>query len=330
MIPLAEIRAAAERIAGRVHRTPLLGSRTLGDRAGVELRLKCECLQKTGAFKARGALNKILSLGEAERRRGIITVSAGNHAGAVAWAAKQVGAQCTVVMPVDAPRSKTEAVRGYGAEIVPHADRTTLFDKLRQEEARRGSVFVHPFDDPVVLAGAGTAGLEIVQDWPEVDAVVVPVGGGGLIGGVASAVKQLRPDAKVFAVELEDGPGLAPAPAGGKPVPAPRPATLADGLSAPFVGALPLAIAREAVDDIAFLTEAEMIEAMRLLLSRAKLLVEASGAAAVAALLAGKIAVPAGARVVAILSGGNVDLDRLCGALFAGRSAGDRAREPAP
>jgi threonine dehydratase len=315
MIPLAEIRAAAERIAGRVHRTPLLASRTLGERAGVELRLKCECFQKSGAFKARGALNKVLCLGEAERRHGIITVSAGNHAGAVAWAAKQVGAHCVVVMPVDAPRSKLDAVRGYGAEIVLHDDRPTLFDRLREEEAKRGSVFVHPFDDPVVLAGAGTTGLEIVQDWPEVDAVVVPVGGGGLIGGVASAVKQLRPEAKVFAVELEDGPGLAPALAAGKPVAAPRQPTLADGLTAPFVGALPLAIAREAVDDIAFVTEGEIVEAMRLLLSRAKLLVEGAGATAVAALVAEKIPAPAGARVAAVVSGGNVDLDRLCGAL---------------
>src|SRR5690242_8328382 len=164
MIPLSEIRAAAERIARQVHRTPLLSAQSIGARAGVELRLKCECFQKTGSFKPRGALNKVLSLPAADRARGLCTVSAGNHAQAVAWAARHVAAPCVVVMPTAAPRSKLDAVRGYGAEIVLHDDRATLFDKLREVEAARGLTFVHPFDDPVVLAGAGTVGLEIVED----------------------------------------------------------------------------------------------------------------------------------------------------------------------
>ena len=312
MIPLSEIRAAAGRIAGRVHLTPLLSAATLGAMSGgVRLHLKCESFQKTGSFKPRGALNRILSLSDAERARGLVTVSAGNHAQAVAWAAREAGAAATVVMPTDAPRTKIEAVRGYGAEIVFHADRPTLFDKLAEVRDARGLTFIHPFDDPVVLAGAGTCGLEIVEQLPEVAGVVVPVGGGGLLGGVASAVKALRPAVRVVAVELAAGPGLAPALAAGKPVPAPRPAgTLADGLTPPFVGALPLAIAREAVDEVLAVTEEEIVGAMRLLASRAKLYAEGGGAAATAALLSGKALFPEGASVVAVVSGGNVDLER--------------------
>src|SRR5215468_962503 len=185
MIPLADIRGAAERLAGTLHRTPLMSASAIGERAGVALRLKCECFQKTGSFKPRGALNKVLSLSAAERARGLVTVSAGNHAQAVAWAARHVGAPCAVVMPTAAPRSKLDAVRGYGAEVVLHDDRATLFDKLREVERARGLTFVHPFDDPVVLAGAGTVGLELVED-AHPDLVIVPVGGGGLLGGVAS------------------------------------------------------------------------------------------------------------------------------------------------
>src|SRR5262249_60377757 len=165
MIPLSEIRAAAARIGPHVHRTPILTSRTLGERAGgVELHLKCESFEKTGSFKPRGALNKILSLNPEEKARGLVTVSAGNHAQAVAWAARIAGASATVVMPSDAPRSKMDAVRGYGAEVVEHDDRTTLFDKLNEVREARGLTFVHPFDDAVVLAGAGTTGREVVED----------------------------------------------------------------------------------------------------------------------------------------------------------------------
>lgn len=313
MIDLGAIRRAAERISGKVHRTPLLSAASIGERAGaIRLYLKCESLQKTGSFKPRGALNKILSLSPEERDRGLVTVSAGNHAQAVAWAARVAGAAATVVMPGDAPRSKIEAVKGYGGEIVFHDDRPTLFDRLNEVKTARGLTFVHPFDDPTVLAGAGTVGLEILEDLPEAAVVVVPVGGGGLLGGVASAVKQIRPAVRIVAVELEAGPGLGPALAAGKPVPVNRPHdTLADGLTPPFVGALPLEIARQAVDEVRTVTEEEIVEAMRLLLTRAKLFVEGSGAAATAALLAGKVRVSPGTAVVAIVSGGNIDLARL-------------------
>jgi threonine dehydratase len=239
-------------------------------------------------------------------------VSAGNHAQAVAWAARKAGVACAVVMPASAPRAKVEAVEGYGARIVPHGDNATLFDRLREVERETGFVFVHPFDDPVVLAGAGTAGLEILEDLPDVDAIVVPVGGGGLLGGIACAVKQSRPGVRVVAVELEAGPGLRPALDAGRPVPVTRPAgTLADGLIPPFVGQLPLEIARRFVDDVVAVSEEAIEEAMRLILSRAKLCAEGGGAAATAAILSGRVKFAPGARVVAILSGGNVDPQRL-------------------
>lgn len=315
-IPLESIRLAAARTGPHLLRTPVLSSRSLGDRAGVQLDLKCELFQKTGSFKPRGALNIVLALAADQRARGLVTVSAGNHAQAVAWAARVVGVPCTVVMPTDAPRSKLDAVRGYGATIIAHADRATLFDRLHEEQARTGATFVHPFDDPVGLAGAGTVGLEIVEQVPDVDCVLVPIGGGGLMAGVACAVKALRPQCRVVGVELAAGPGMTPALAAGKPVPVPRPITLADGLTPPFVGALPLEVAQQALDAIVLVTEEEIMEAMRALLVRAKLFVEGSGATATAALLAGKVDALAGARVVAIVSGGNVDPERVLG-LFA-------------
>jgi threonine dehydratase len=314
LIPLEDIRSAAKRVAPHLHRTPVFTSRSLGERASVRLVLKCENFQKTGSFKPRGALNIVLSMPEAMRQRGLITVSAGNHAQAVAWAARVAQIPCTVVMPTDAPRSKIEATRGYGATIVTHDDRATLFDRLHEEEARTGASFVHPFDDPVGLAGAGTAGLEIVEQVPDVECVVVPIGGGGLMAGVASAMKGLKPGCRIVGVELQAGPGMQPALAAGKPVPVPRPKTVADGLTPPFVGARPLEIAREAVDEIVLVSEVEILEAMRLLLVRGKLYVEGAGATATAAILAGKIRMPAGATVVSLVSGGNVDPERMVAA----------------
>ena len=324
MIPLDAIRAAADRLAPHLHRTPLLSSRTLGERAGVQLALKAECLQKTGSFKPRGALQIVLSLAADRRASGLITVSAGNHAQAVAWAARIVAAPCTVVMPAGAPRSKIEAVRGYGARIVLHEDRATLFDRLHEEEKRTGAFFVHPFDDPVGLAGAGTLGLELLADRPDTEAVVVPIGGGGLLAGVASAVKQIAPACRVVGVELEAGPGMKPALAAGKPVPVARPKTIADGLTPPFVGALPLAIAQSCVDEIVTVTEAEIVEAMRSLMVYAKLCVEGAGAAATAALLARKATLRSGARVVSIVSGGNVDPEQALQAMAATPPAAER------
>jgi threonine dehydratase len=229
-----------------------------------------------------------------------------------------VNAPCVVVMPVDAPRAKVDAVRGYAAEIVFHDNRDTLFVKLAEVRDARGLTFVHPFDDPVVLAGAGTAGLEIVEDLPDVDLVIVPVGGGGLLGGVTVAVKSLRPSARVVAVELLAGPGMAPAVAAGQPVPATRPTgTLADGMTPPFVGALPLQIVLAHGVELHTVTEDEIAAAMRALAGRAKLVAEGSGAAAAACLLSGRIAIRAGDTVAVLVSGGNIDPERLAGVLAA-------------
>ena len=314
-IPIEAIREAARRAGDRLHRTPVFSSRSLGERIGARLFLKCESFQKTGSFKPRGALNIVLSMPAERRARGLVTVSAGNHAGAVAWAARAAGVPCTVVMPVDAPRMKIDAVRGYGATIVAHPDRTTLFDRLREEEARTGAAFVHPFDDPIGLAGAGTVGLEIVEQVPDVDCVVVPIGGGGLMAGVASAVKALRPECRIVGVELEASRGMSTSLAAGKPGPIPVPKTLADGLTPPFVGAIPLEVARRSVDEIVPVTEAEIVEGMRALTLFAKLYVEGAGAAATGALLAGKVRVPSGATLVSLVSGGNVDPERALAAL---------------
>jgi threonine dehydratase len=316
MIALTEIRTAAGRLAGSVHRTPMLPARRIGEHAGVALSLKCELFQKTGSFKARGALSKVLSLAPAARSCGLCTVSAGNHGAAVAWAARQFGAPSVVVMLSNASSSKVELVRAYGGEVVFHDDRATIFDKLREIERERGMVFVHSSNDPAVLAGSGTIGLEILEDLPDVEVVVVPVGGGGLLGGVTSAIKHVAPRVRVVAVELAEGPALAPALAAGEPVPCPRPPnTLADGMTPPFVGALPLGIAKEAVDEVVGVTEREIVEAIGLLATRAKLCVEGSGAAATAAVVAKKLSMPAGARVVAIVSGGNIDLQQLLAAI---------------
>ncbi len=315
-VPLSAIQEAARRLQPHLHRTPVFTSRSLGERAGVSLHLKAESFQKTGSFKPRGALNIVLTLPEARRARGLITVSAGNHAQAVAWAARVVGAPCTVVMPADAPRAKADAVRGYGASIVAHADRATLFDRMHEEEAKSGAAFVHPFDDPVGLAGAGTVGLELIEQVPDLDAVVVAIGGGGLMAGVACAVKALRPQCRVIGVELAEGPGMKPALEAGQPVPVQRPSTLADGLTPPFVGALPLEAARRHVDELVMVEERDIADAMRALFERARLVVEGAGAAATAALLARRVRLPERSRVAAIVSGGNVDAERFA-ALYA-------------
>ena len=315
-VPLSAIQEAARRLQPHLHRTPVFTSRSLGERAGVSLHLKAESFQKTGSFKPRGALNIVLTLPEARRARGLITVSAGNHAQAVAWAARVVGAPCTVVMPADAPRAKADAVRGYGASIVAHADRATLFDRMHEEEAKTGAAFVHPFDDPVGLAGAGTVGLELIEQVPDLDAVVVAIGGGGLMAGVGCAVKALRPQCRVIGVELAEGPGMKPALEAGQPVPVQRPSTLADGLTPPFVGALPLEAARRHVDELVMVEERDIADAMRALFERARLVVEGAGAAATAALLARRVRLPERSRVAAIVSGGNVDAERFA-ALYA-------------
>ena len=307
MIPTSEqVNDARELLRHFLRPTRLVKAERLGRDTDTQIYLKLETELPTQSFKPRGALHKVLSLSPEERARGLVTVSAGNHAQALAWAARIAGAACTVVMPSGAPASKIDATRGYGAEIVLHDDRATLFDRLAEVRDSRGLSFVHPFDDADVIAGAGTTGLEILEDLPDADVIVVPIGGGGILSGIASAVRQVRPGARLVGVELEAGPGMAPALAAGKPVTVTRPwNTVADGMTPPFVGALTLEIVRETVDDVVGVSESAILEAMELLMTRAKLSVEGAGAAATAALLDGRVRVPPGAKVVALLSGGN-------------------------
>lgn len=310
-LPLSAVRAARRRVEGRVHRTPLLSASLLGRQADVRLHLKCENLQKTGSFKPRGVLNRVLQLSEAQRERGVVTVSAGNHAQALAWGARSAGADAVVVMPEDAPNAKVEASRGYGAEVVLHGTVFDAFDRARELARDEGYTFVHPFDEPEVAAGQGTVGLEILEDLPEAEAVVVPVGGGGLLGGIAAAVKQESPEVAVYGVEPAGADSMRRSLEAGEPVSLEEVDTIADGLGSPMAGELTYPLARSYVDAVALVSDAEIAAGVRETLTWTKLLTEPAGAAAVAALLADRVPVNPGARVAAVLSGGNVDLEQL-------------------
>jgi threonine dehydratase len=293
----ADVRAAAETIRGAVHRTPTLTSHSLGPGQ----HLKAELLQRTGSFKSRGALNKIRSLDTTERERGVIGVSAGNHAQALAWAAATEGVDALVVMWRSTSEAKIEATRGYGAAVDLEADSpAAAFERLHALREETGRVFVHPFDDPVVIAGAGTVGLEILEDVPGVDTIVVSCGGGGLVSGIAAVC--VPAGVRVVAVEPEHSNALALGLAAGVPVPV-TPDTIADGLTAPFTAKTPIALCSALDVDVVLVTEEEIREAFRFLYSRAKLAAEAAAAAAVAAVLSRKIQ---GGTVVSVVSGGNV------------------------
>jgi len=311
MITLNDIHSARQVIEGVLHRTPVFGSEALGHLIGARLLLKAECLQKTGSFKPRGVLNRLRALGDEEKARGLITISAGNHAQALAWGARQVGAACTVVMPANASRSKADAAEAYGATVILHGSMPEAFAKMDELRVERNLTLVHPFDDPLIIAGQGTVGAEIVEQVPDVTKVVVPIGGGGLIGGIALAVKHPLSKAKVYGVEPEGASAMAQSRAAGRPVRLDKVDTIADGLTAPYASELTLALNQRHVDDVVVLTDEQIVEAARLILARCKLLVEPAGAAGVAALLCGKIPIAPDDVVVAVLSGGNIDLDRL-------------------
>jgi threonine dehydratase len=306
MIDRAEIERAAALIRGRLHRTPLLSCRTLGQQAF----LKAELFQKTGSFKPRGMLTRIASLSPDEKARGIVTWSAGNAAQGAAFAAAAEGIPCTVFMWASANPLKVAATRGYGAEVDLTAESPTeAHELLLAYVEESGRTFVHPFDDPVLQAGHGTLGLEVVEDLPEVATIVVPVGGGGLIAGVASAV-----DCRVVGVEPERAPSLSAGLDAGEPVSI-EPASIADGLNAPFTGAGTLEVCRELVDEVVLVSEDEIADGMRFLYARAKLACEPAGAAAVAALLSGRVQIEPGSPVVAVVSGGNADPKVVAGIL---------------
>jgi len=302
VIELADVEAAAERIAGVAHRTPLLSSRTLGE----NVFLKAECFQRAGAFKFRGAYNKLSTLPEG---RDVIAFSSGNHAQAVALAARLRGVRATIVMPEDAPTAKLEATQGYGAEVITYdrwtENREEIGARLAEE---RGLALVKPYDDPAIMAGQGTLMLEVLSSEQGFDTVVVPVSGGGLIAGCATVVKSLERSARMIGVEPVAGDDHARSQAAGERVRVDIPRTIADGLGAPEPGELTWEVNSRLVDEFVSVDDAEIVEAMRFLFDRAKIVVEPSGAVGVAALLQGRV--PRDGKILIVISGGNVGADR--------------------
>ena len=328
-VALSAIEDAAGRLDGYVHRTPLLSSRTAAiwtaRATGVEvadgqLYLKAEHLQKTGSFKARGMTNRIATLPEEGRRRGAITLSAGNAGQAYAWAGAAAGVPVTVVMPEGAVRSKVDACLGYGARVILHGEHVgDTFAEMERIRDAEGLTFVHPFDDPAVIAGHGAIGLEILDDLPDVDVVVVGVGGGGLISGIASAMKARRPATRIVGVEPERSNAVSLAHERGEVVTL-QPQSVADGLNAPFAGRWTTAITKRLLVGIVLLDDPTILAGMRFAIERLKQVVEPAGAAALAAVLSGRVPIRDGERVVVVVSGGNVEVSRL-GELLSGSGA---------
>lgn len=318
---LDDVRAAAERIAPHVHRTPVLTSRTVDAAAGARLFFKCETFQRVGAFKARGAFSRLTLLSRDERRRGVVAFSSGNHAQAVALAARDLGVPATIVMPDDAPSLKLAATRGYGAEVILYdrrnEDREAIARRLVDE---RGVILVPPFDDEAIIAGQGTAALELLAEVPDLDVLVTPCGGAGLLAGTAVAGTALRPGVRVFGVEPEAGDDVALSLREGRRVAIPVPETIADSLQTTRVGERNFAILQALVEGVLTVSDLELCRAMAFLFSRMKLVVEPGGSAAAAALIAGRVPGVGAKRVGVVLSGGNVDAARF-GELVAGLPA---------
>ncbi len=318
MISLDDVLAARATIGDRVHRTPTLTSATLSKQVGAPVHLKAELFQRTGSFKPRGVLNKLASLSADEKARGVIGISAGNHAQALAYASSLENIDSLVVMWEGASEQKIAATRAYGAAVDLEArNPTEAFGRLEKLIAETGRVLVHPFDDPLVMAGQGTVGLELMEDVPEAAVVVVPIGGGGLISGVATAVRGLRPQTRVIGVEPETSNAMGAAVDAGERVEI-VPGSIADGLNAPHAGRNALEVVRERVDEIVLVSDDEIEEAFRVLYTRAKLACEPAGAASTAALVSGKIALEPGSPVVLVVSGGNVAA-HTASAILAGR-----------
>ena len=312
-LTLADFDAARARIAPHIRWTPLLTSQQLSDQTGFDVRMKAECFQKVGSYKIRGPLNKFAQMSDADKRRGVVCSSAGNHAQGVALAARIHGMRAVVCMATNATPAKIAATRAYGAEVVLHG---TIWDeaneKARELVDNEGLIYVHPFDDADIIAGQGTLGLEVVRDWPELDAIVVPIGGGGLIAGVSMAVKSHNPHCRVIGVESSDGPAMQASLRAGS-LQTIECNTIIDGLRVRRAGVLNYSVVQRFVDEIVTLPDTEIFEAMLWTMERCKLVIEGAAAAPVAALLHGLIAMPKGSRVVAVLSGGNLNLDQLRG-----------------
>lgn len=311
---IADFTAARARMHPHVRHTPLMTSRVLSERTGFDVRLKAELFQRTGSYKIRGPLNKFRFLTEDQKRRGVICSSAGNHAQGVALAAKIHGIRAVVAMAENATPSKIAATRGYGAEVVLHG---RIWDEANEKALelvkKEGLTYIHPFDDDQLIMGQGTVGLEIAQDWPEVDVVIVPIGGGGLISGVSMALKAHNPKIRVIGVESSGAPGMQRSVAEGHLVTLDHVDCIIDGLRVKRVGTRNFEIVRQFVDKIVSLPDEQIFEAVVWLMHYAKLVPEGAAAAPVAALLQKIVNVPAGSRVVCVLSGGNVNLEQLKG-----------------
>ena len=306
IITLDDVYRARERIGDRLHRTPMLSSATLSKQVGADVRFKAELLQRTGAFKPRGVLNKLATLTEDEKKRGVISISAGNHAQALAYASAVEGIDALVVMWQTASPMKIRAARGYGATIdTEAADIPAAFERLDELIESTGRTLVHPYDDPYVMAGQGTVGLEMLEDTAGADVVLVQVGGGGLISGIATAVKGLRPDARVIAIEPERSPALHESLKAREPVTV-EAKSIADGLNGPYAGANCVQVCLELGVESVLVTEVALEEAFRFMYGRMKLACEVAGAATAAALLSGAFVPEPGQTVAAVVSGGNV------------------------
>jgi threonine dehydratase len=310
VLTAADVADARGRIASLVHRTPTLRSSSLGTLlGGVELHLKAELFQRTGSFKPRGVANKLLSLSDEEKARGFVTISRGNHAQALAYAATAIGTHATIVMSADAVPSKVNATRAYGGEVVlTEGDIWELCQRLMEE---RQLTLVHPFDDEAVMAGQGTVALELLEDVPDLETVIVPIGGGGLIAGIAVAVKEALPAARVIGVESGASDAMTQALAAGTSVQIGNRKSLADGINAPYAGERCLEVVRRYVDDVVTVSEEEILAGLRLLIERSKFAAEPAAATPIAALLAGRVQTRPGEQVACVVSGGNLDLDTL-------------------
>jgi threonine dehydratase len=311
MLELADVKAARERVAGTARETPLEHSTTFSERTGADVRLKLEHLQRTGAFKIRGATNKIALLDADEREAGVVAASAGNHAQGVALAATKAGVDSVIVMPEYAPISKINATRSYGAEVVLHGiDYDAATERAHEIERDEGRVYVHAFDDPAVMAGQGTIGLEIAEQCPEVETVVVPIGGGGLIAGIATAIKALT-DARVVGVQAEGAASAAESLRKGEIVERESVDTIADGIATRKIGEATFEVIRERVDEVVTVSDAEIANALTSLLERSKTLVEGAGAVPLAAVIEERFEYDEGETIVPALCGGNIDLNVL-------------------
>jgi threonine dehydratase len=311
-VSLAEFQDAAKVVSSFAYHTPLLTSRLLNERTGFDIRLKAEMFQKGGSYKLRGPLNKFRHLTPEQRQRGVICSSAGNHAQGVALAAGVYKMKAVVVMANNATQSKVDATRAYGAEVVQHG---LIWDeaneKSRQLSQERGLTYIHPFDDIQLITGQGTLGLEIYQDFPQVDVAVVPIGGGGLISGVSMALKACNPKIRIIGVESSDGPAMKKSVEAGRLITLDKIDTIIDGLRVKRVGETTFSVVQRYVDEVVALPDRDIFDAMIWIMSHCKLVVEGAAAAPVAALLHGLVKAPAGSKVAVVLSGGNANLDQL-------------------